>query len=425
MKILRYGSRGPSVELLQLALNRSGAPELATDGIFGNQTRSAVTAFQAANGLAADGIVGPQTHRALMPWYTGFVAHKVFRGDTLWSIARLHNSSVAAIITANPGIDSANLRIGSTVIVPLNFDVVPTTIDYFSALVGYCVRGLAARYPFLGIGELGKSVMGKPLWYLSAGDGDSLVFYNAEHHANEWITVPLLLKFTEELAKAYVEGGSIFGVNAARLLSRASFYIAPSVNPDGLDLVTGELNEGEYYAAAQRIAANYPSIPFPSGWKANIRGIDLNLQYPAGWETARANKFAQGFVSPAPADYVGTAPLVAPESRAMYDFTLSLSPRLILAYHTQGEIIYWKYADFEPPSSREIAEKLSAVSGYAYEETPYASGYAGYKDWFIAEFDRPGYTIEAGKGTNPLPLSQFDKIYADNVGILVTAALEA
>lgn len=425
MKILRYGSRGPSVELLQLALNRSGAPELATDGIFGNQTRSAVTAFQAANGLAADGIVGPQTHRALMPWYTGFVAHKVFRGDTLWSIARLHNSSVAAIITANPGIDSANLRIGSTVIVPLNFDVVPTTIDYFSALVGYCVRGLAARYPFLGIGELGKSVMGKPLWYLSAGDGDSLVFYNAEHHANEWITVPLLLKFTEELAKAYVEGGSIFGVNAARLLSQASFYIAPSVNPDGLDLVTGELNEGEYYAAAQRIAANYPSIPFPSGWKANIRGIDLNLQYPAGWETARANKFAQGFVSPAPADYVGTAPLVAPESRAMYDFTLSLSPRLILAYHTQGEIIYWKYADFEPPSSREIAEKLSAVSGYAYEETPYASGYAGYKDWFIAEFDRPGYTIEAGKGTNPLPLSQFDKIYADNVGILVTAALEA
>lgn len=425
MKILRYGSRGPSVELLQLALNRSGAPELATDGVFGNQTRSAVTAFQAANGLAADGIVGPQTHRALMPWYTGFVAHKVFRGDTLWSIARLHNSSVAAIITANPGIDSANLRIGSTVIVPLNFDVVPTTIDYFSALVGYCVRGLAARYPFLGIGELGKSVMGKPLWYLSAGDGDSLVFYNAEHHANEWITVPLLLKFTEELAKAYVEGGSIFGVNAARLLSQASFYIAPSVNPDGLDLVTGELNEGEYYAAAQRIAANYPSIPFPSGWKANIRGIDLNLQYPAGWETARANKFAQGFVSPAPADYVGTAPLVAPESRAMYDFTLSLSPRLILAYHTQGEIIYWKYADFEPPSSREIAEKLSAVSGYAYEETPYASGYAGYKDWFIAEFDRPGYTIEAGKGTNPLPLSQFDKIYADNVGILVTAALEA
>ena len=57
------------------------------------------------------------------------------------------------------------------------------------------------------------------------------------------------------------------------------------------------------------------------------------------------------------------------------------------------------------------------------EETPYASGFAGYKDWFIQNFRRPGYTIEAGSGTNPLPLSQFDEIYRDNLGILTTAAL--
>ena len=53
------------------------------------------------------------------------------------------------------------------------------------------------------------------------------------------------------------------------------------------------------------------------------------------------------------------------------------------------------------------------------EETPSASAYAGYKDWFIQEYNRPGYTIEAGEGENPLPMEQFDKIYADNVGILL------
>ena len=52
------------------------------------------------------------------------------------------------------------------------------------------------------------------------------------------------------------------------------------------------------------------------------------------------------------------------------------------------------------------------------EETPYASGHAGYKDWFIQDFNRPGYTIEAGLGENPLPLSQFDTIYRENLGIL-------
>ena len=58
------------------------------------------------------------------------------------------------------------------------------------------------------------------------------------------------------------------------------------------------------------------------------------------------------------------------------------------------------------------------------EETPSASGYAGYKDWFILEYDKPGYTIEAGLGTNPLPMSQFEKIYRDNIGILLGGMTE-
>ena len=58
------------------------------------------------------------------------------------------------------------------------------------------------------------------------------------------------------------------------------------------------------------------------------------------------------------------------------------------------------------------------------EETPSDSGYAGYKDWFIQEYDRPGYTIEAGKGINPLPMDQFDQIYRDNVGILLGGMTE-
>ena len=59
------------------------------------------------------------------------------------------------------------------------------------------------------------------------------------------------------------------------------------------------------------------------------------------------------------------------------------------------------------------------MSGYRVEETPYASGYAGYKDWFIEAYNRPGYTIEAGRGVNPLSMNQFAGIYADNRLILV------
>lgn len=423
MRILKLGSVGPGVQLLQLALNRAGCGELQRDGVFGAATRAALICFQRERGIAADGVAGAQTHRALLPWYTGYAAHTVRAGDTLWKIAEEYGAELAAVRLANPGARENNLRIGSTVTVPLPFPVVPTDTAWFSELTGYCARGLAARYPFISAGEIGRSVMGRPIWSLRLGSGENRAMYNASHHANEWITTPLLLKFVEDLAAAYAANGEIFSVSAAELLKYAELAVVPAVNPDGIDLVTGELQSGEYYDAAVKLSRDYPRFPFPSGWKANIRGVDLNLQYPAGWEQAKENKYAQGVVSPAPADYVGSAPLTAPEARAMYDYTLSFSPFLVLAYHTQGRVIYWKYLDYEPEGSRAIAETFASVSGYAVEETPYASGFAGYKDWFIQSFDRPGYTIEAGLGENPLPISDFDEIYRRNLGILTLGAV--
>jgi g-D-glutamyl-meso-diaminopimelate peptidase len=66
---------------------------------------------------------------------------------------------------------------------------------------------------------------------------------------------------------------------------------------------------------------------------------------------------------------------------------------------------------------------MAQVSGYTLAEPAPESSFAGFKDWFIQNYRRPGYTVEVGQGVNPLPLSQFDSIYEKNLGILVTAAL--
>ncbi len=423
MKILRYGASGAQVAFLQTALERAGEAVGAADGIFGERTRAAVTAFQRRAGLTPDGIAGARTHRALEMWYLGYAVHTVRSGDTLFSIARRYDSTLRAVEIANPGLDPTNLRVGSRVRVPLPFPVVPEGIPIGSGALEYIVRGIAGRYPFVTADSIGASVLGAPLHRLYLGGGARTVFYNAAHHANEWITVPVLLRFAEELSRAYAYDASLFGVPAREILETATIHLVPCVNPDGVDLVVGDLNAGAAYEEARRLSRNYPDIAFPRGWKANIRGVDLNLQYPAGWEEARSIKFAQGYTQPGPRDYVGEYPLSEPESRAMYDLTRRLSPAMILAYHTQGEVIFWRYLDFDPPGARALGERFAEVSGYALEDTPYASGYAGYKDWFIQDFNRPGYTIEAGEGTNPLPIGQFGQIYADNLGILVTAAL--
>lgn len=424
MKTVRLGSRGADVELLQLALQRVGYYLGSLDGIFGNNTQTAVLAFQRNFGLTPDGIVGAQTWNQLLPYIRGYFVKTLVAGDTFWSLANQYGTSIRAITTANPNVNPDNLRVGQRLVIPFGFSVVPTNITYTSHLTSYVIDGLRARYPFIRQQTIGRSVMGKNIFSLSIGTGFKEVSYNATHHANEWITTPVLLKYLEDYAFAYTRGGSIGGVPASFLYSKVTLFVVPLVNPDGMDLVTGALDSGSYYDQARAYAANYPAIPFPSGWKANISGVDLNLQYPALWSQAREIKFAQGFTSPAPRDFVGNGPLEAPESLAMYNFTLSRNFSLILAYHTQGEVIFWRFSDYLPPRSEEIVAKMSVVSGYTPLVTPEGSAYAGYKDWFIQQYNRPGYTIEAGLGNNPLPISQFDEIYRDNVGILTLGMTE-
>ena len=151
--------------------------------------------------------------------------------------------------------------------------------------------------------------------------------------------------------------------------------------------------------------------------------MDLNLQFPAGWENAKKIKYAKGFTRPSPRDFVGYGPITEPEALAIYNFTLSHDLKLVIAYHTQGKEIYWQFQNYNPPDSKHIGIQFANSSGYILADTPYTSSFAGFKDWFIQNYNRPGYTIEAGLGENPLPISQFDEIYQDNLGILVLGAV--
>lgn len=416
MNTVANGSLGPSVYYLQLALERSGYNPGNIDGIFGQNTQRELIRFQLNNKLLADGIAGPQTWKKLIPILAGYTTYTVQPGDTVYKIARKLFSSTDSILTANPNVFPANLQVGSTLIIPyISFDVVSSQVPVTYEIVSLWVEGLLARYPFIKAESIGNSVLGSKITCLSLGSGCRHIMVNASHHANESITTTVVMKYGENTAKKIASGINIPDI---------SLHIIPLVNPDGVDLVNGALLESgnSAYEKARLLAESYPAIPFPSGWKANINGVDLNLNYPARWELAREIKFSQGFTKPGPRDYVGSAPLCQPESRALVKYTNQNNFDVTLSYHTQGNIIYWKFDDYMPPYSLELGNALSEASGYSLEITPEASGYAGYKDWFIQTYNRPGYTIECGIGINPLPLSQFDSIYAANEP-LIDAAL--
>ena len=302
--------------------------------------------------------------------------------------------------------------------------IVQTDVPITSAINQRLIGEIVSAYPFCRTEVIASTVFQRPVSTLVIGNGPRKVLFAASFHANEWITSYVLLKFAEEFAEAIASGGRIYGQDARELAQKVTIYMIPMVNPDGVDLVTGAIGtESVQYQLAKELAAYYPSIPFPDGWKANLLGVDLNLQYPAGWLMAREIKFSQGFVRPGPRDYVGQAPLNQLESRALAEFTEYIDPALILAYHSQGKEIYWQFRDLAVAGAEALGQKMADASGYTLANVPYASGFAGYKDWFIQQFRRPGYTIEVGEGVNPLPLSQFDEIYQDNLPILILGAL--
>ena len=302
--------------------------------------------------------------------------------------------------------------------------IVNTQVPITAQSANAMILQLVNTYPDLGSQILTTTAFGNQVRTLTMGSGERQVLFTAAHHANEWITALVLLKFAEDLAQAAAENRKLYGIEARTILKAATIHLVPLVNPDGVDLVVGATQPGTVaYEAAFNLSQNYPDIPFPQGWKANLSGVDLNLQYPALWLRAREIKFSQGYTRPGPRDYVGRAPLNQPESRALARLTQDLDPALVLAYHTQGKVIYWQFRDIFVPGAKAYAEEFARLSGYALEEVPEESSYAGYKDWFIQHFRRPGFTIEVGSGENPLPLSQFDEIYRDNLGILTTAAL--
>lgn len=367
------GDRNPFISYIQLILQSLGLYTGEIDGIFGNNTKNAILKFREN-----------QNER----------------------------------INTNIDIELLSL------LLPYTF--VPTTIPYTYNVCEYALIGLKYKYPYIFKGSIGKSVMGKSLSYIKIGNGATNVLYIASTHANEWITTPLVLKFVEDYLLAYSNGDKIYNTYARDSYSTSSISIIPLVNPDGVDLVNNDINkESNYYLDAVKISQNYPNIRFPDGWKANINGIDLNLQFPAKWENAKEIKFKQGYISPAPRDFVGDTALQAIEAQALYNFTLSNNFKLMLTFHSQGKVIFWQFEDYTPPRAEEIGIKMSKASGYSLEKTPYASSFAGFKDWFIQNYNLPGYTIEVGLGINPLPISDFDEIYSEVLGIMVIGAKEA
>lgn len=419
MRLLKMGMQGTDVMELQALLRKLGY-QLEVSGVFDALTEEKVKKFQALFGLREDGIVGPNTYRYLERFLLGYDIYISQKGDRIEELAAAYKTSPQTIRIANPGV-ADRIPERTRLIIPYSTDVVDTNINYDYTVLQHDLLGLKARYPFLEIGTIGNSVLGRNLYYVKLGTGPNVVMFNAAHHSLEWITTVVLMKFIEDFAKAYAFGEPLDSYDPRTVWNEVTMYIIPMVNSDGVDLVLNGLKrDNPYYD--DLLVWNQGSMDFSKTWQANNRGVDLNHNYEADWQLAKDMEASYGVTGPGPTRFGGFYPESEPEVQAMVAFTRKLQPSLVLAYHSQGKLIYWNYDDWNNARARTIARLLAFVSGYFVDETTGIASYSGYKDWFIKEFGRPGYTIEVGKGKNPLPIAQFPEIYEANLPLLLKAA---
>ncbi len=289
--------------------------------------------------------------------------------------------------------------------------------DYFDT-IKYIER-LKNDFPFLHIGSIGKSVLGREIPMLRIGRAKEYVVFAGAFHGSEYITNSLLLTFCYELSNAIANDGIIEGLNVRRAMYGRGLIIVPLVNPDGCEIsIHGKSGCLGNFSFINRISGG-DLVHF----NANARGVDINHNFDANWEAVRERERKAEIFGPAKTRFGGYSPESEPETVALCNLCRENNIRHAVAFHSQGEVIYAPEGENPPKRSDKMAEIMSASSGYSID---YPEGLAvggGFKDWFVKEFNRPAFTVEVGLGENPLPQSDYLKIYCRIREMLMLTAI--
>lgn len=290
----------------------------------------------------------------------------------------------------------------------VNIPSFDTPMDYKALLSE--LTDINNRYPFVKITYMGTSVLGRGIPMITLGDGlwrHKSVLYVGCHHGMEWITSSLLLRFVYDYCEAYIRRGRVHNVSVENLFRARAIHIIPCLNVDGADI---QINGVDGCILRDRLLMMNGSEDF-STWQANARGVDLNHNYNAKFYEYKQLERMMGIDGGCATRFSGESPESEPEIASICSFLrYSTDIGMLMSLHTQGEVIYCG-SDVYVPRAASLASLLGRMTGYSVKRPEGPAAYGGLTDWYTSTFRRPAFTLECGKGVNPLPLSDLYNIY--------------
>lgn len=272
------------------------------------------------------------------------------------------------------------------------------------------LRSLSAKYRGkASLSSIGSSEDGRTIWCLRLGNPSAgrKIVIDAGIHAREWLNPQMIVRKCEEILRLYGDYKST--------LNHVCLYVVPMINPDGVSISQygfGAIHSKKLQKLCKKTKSSART------WKGNARGVNLNFNFPGGWNQKGKAKKPDGIT------YPGEKAGSEKETKAMMRFINGLSGiKGVLNYHSMGNILYWNY-NVESNASlygrqSELARKVNSFTHYTLMPKSISTDpNGGLGDWLIYVKKIPNVTVETGSVACPLPHSQMGRITKQNSELL-------
>lgn len=260
-------------------------------------------------------------------------------------------------------------------------------MDYYGIL-NECCR---LKQKNIMVYSIGETILKRKIYcFRSEKPTKKRILFVASIHAREHITGDLILKILEEQKDKM----------------NCDLYVLPLVNPDGVELCTKGIFSLPKEMRDNLVAINR-GLNF-SMWKANVRGVDINNNFDAGWSRVFSHRKKQ----PSSQGFYGKYCESERETRAIVDFISKNNFSLVVAFHTKGEELYFEYFNKNLERDRKIAQIFAKGLKYKIKNYEKTSS-AGLKDWCVEKLNIPSFTLECGsdKYVHPIAIDKLNEIY--------------
>ena len=297
-----------------------------------------------------------------------------------------------------------------------NGNIVSTTKQKYSYTdMQKDIKQLQQKYSdYVHVEVIGTTADKRSIYDVILGNPDAkkCIVVQASIHAREYMTSQLVMKQMEYYLDNYNQ--KYKKKTYKDIFDKVCVHVVAMSNPDGVTISQKGFS-GIKSASLRKKLKKMHGARYTTIWKANARGVDLNNQFNNNF------KYIKKYKKGAYAGYGGKKPVSEAESKALVKLVNDVKPKAVVNYHAMGNVIYCNYGASKKMQKKvyKLAGEIRGLTGYYYMGLDTAPGFA---NWLVCKKGIPSCTVEIGKNTAPVPISQFETVWKQNKDVMVASA---